>query len=181
MADNEELHPVVQLLLKRMESHPEEFSNNKGYARWHYAVDMVQSYGSTQEKAALRSAMRTARLEAAHVWALDELCNGDERRKEAERQEEEMRKQQQSLYTQQLAQRQLTQGQLAQAMSLQKYAQLGSAAHGAALQNTSLGAAIPIANGGTGAATNTTANQIKLGNETLDESMLTKIKKSLGI
>jgi hypothetical protein len=158
MADNEELHPVVQLLLKRMESHPEEFSNNKGYARWHYAVDMVQSYGSTQEKAALRSAIRTARLEEAHVWTLDELCNGDERRKEAERQEEEMRKQQ-SLYTQaqaRLAQGQLAQGQLVQAMSLQKYAQLG-------------------------ATTNTTANQIKLGNETLDESTLTKIKKSLGI
>jgi hypothetical protein len=81
MADNQELHPVIQLLLKRMESHPEEFEC-KGYGRWQYALEIIENYGSTEDVAVLRDAMRSIRLEEAHVWALEELCNGEERRRQ---------------------------------------------------------------------------------------------------
>jgi hypothetical protein len=77
----QELHPVVQLLLGRMKSHPEEFEA-QGYGRWHYALDLVRDHGSEEELEAIQTAMRGVRLEEAHVWVLDELCNGEERRKE---------------------------------------------------------------------------------------------------
>jgi hypothetical protein len=79
---DETLHPVVQLLLKRMESHPEEFQYSTG-GRWQYALDMIEDHGAEGEKAALQSAIKIIRLEEAHVWALNELCNGDERRGKA--------------------------------------------------------------------------------------------------
>jgi hypothetical protein len=170
MADNEELHPVVQLLLKRMESHPEEFGDshdNEGYidvtyGRWWRAMNAIRDHGSEAEQAAIREAMRIIHLEQAHVWALDELCNGEERRKEKERMEEELRKQKQSsLYAQTAyAQAQQLSGMSIQQATLNQYANAAS---------------------GLSAANVTSANSLQLGKETLDESTVSKIKKALGI
>ena len=161
MADNEELHPVVQLLLKRMESHPEEFKSEHE-SRWWKVIEAIDRWGNDVESDALEAGLRKIRLEEAHVWALDELCNGEERRKE-----EEMRK---------ATQVQAYQSAMAQKMSLQSYAQLGNAAHGAALQN-----ALSIAQPGAVIPVTQTAPSLRIGNETLDESMLTKIKRSIGL
>lgn len=142
----QELHPVIQLLMARMKSHPEEFEF-KGYGRWQYALDIVRTHGSEEEKAAIQHAMREVHLEEAHVWALDELCNGEERRKEEERHKEEA----QSAYRQ-------AQTALSQKMALNQYSSYANTI-----------------------GVTTAANSIQLGSETLDESALAKIKRSLGL
>lgn len=95
------MHDVVKLLLARMESHPEEFENTSilgdsvaecAVDRWWQPLDRIMDWGSEEEKAAIRAALRKIKLNAAHVMAMDELCNGEDRRRK-EREEEEQRKQ----------------------------------------------------------------------------------------
>jgi hypothetical protein len=91
--EDKELHPVVELLLKRMESHPEEFEGNMADPhsdvayRWSTATNEIFEYGNDADKAAINAGLRNIRLNVAHRWALDELLNGPERR-ERERQQE---------------------------------------------------------------------------------------------
>lgn len=76
-----ELHPVVQLLLARMKSHPEEFQ--AGMNRWDWILHKVQDNGTEAELEALNEALRPIRLDEAHEQMMDELCNGDERRRKS--------------------------------------------------------------------------------------------------
>lgn len=77
MADN--LHDVVKLLLKRMESHPEEFST--GANRWGWMVHELLAHCSEEEAAAIKEGLRPIRLQEVHESVMDELLNGDERRR----------------------------------------------------------------------------------------------------
>lgn len=95
------MHPLVELMLKRMESHPEEFRGgtqnviyddgwrNGGY-RWAHILDEMQQYLSDEDSDTLRTALGSIKLDRLHNEALDELLNGDERRrKQAEERERE--------------------------------------------------------------------------------------------
>lgn len=146
MEDKEEVHPVVKLLLARMESHPEEFSGYisrddmlevpEGSNRWGVVLDTVDEFGSDADKAALAPAMRSIQLEEAHKRMMDELLHGESRRAEARRKEEEWHKQLvQSKYT-----------QLAQAMA---GSQSLPSAYQNALGTPQPGQTLPINNGGT--------------------------------
>lgn len=89
----DELHDVVKLLLARMETHPEEFgsdlvSNGSLEARWWSVIREVREYGTKTERLAIESAMRKIRLQRAHEMMMDELCNGEERRRK-QREEDE--------------------------------------------------------------------------------------------
>lgn len=89
----DEFHPVVKLLLARMESHPEEFgsdlvSNGSLEARWWAVIREVREYGTKTERLAIESAMRKIKLQHAHELMMDELCNGEERRRK-QREEDE--------------------------------------------------------------------------------------------
>ena len=85
----EELHPMVRQLLARIESHPEEF---RGFvepsatlgrsSRWDDAIYAVKNHGSKADKDALNAKLDTMSMEAAYERMLDELLNGDERRRE---------------------------------------------------------------------------------------------------
>ena len=75
------VHPVVQLLAKRMESHPEEFT--KG--RWGMWVSALMEMATPEEKLLLRK----ARMDEIHEEVMDELLNGEARRAEEERKREE--------------------------------------------------------------------------------------------
>jgi hypothetical protein len=77
--EDDGLHPLVAFLIKRTESHPEEFGDSS--SRWTRAIMAVNNYGSEADKAALDAKLRVVRLNAAYEWALDELFNGEERRK----------------------------------------------------------------------------------------------------
>ena len=75
----DEPHEVVKLLLARMESHPEEFTNvtDRGWGR---QIDLINVYGNEADVAAINAGMRNVRLAEAHSEVMDELLNGDERR-----------------------------------------------------------------------------------------------------
>ena len=75
-----EMHEVVKLLLARMESHPEEFLWETGN-RWQSTLGSVREYGTPEEINAIDAGLRVIMLQQAHEGMLDELLNGDERRR----------------------------------------------------------------------------------------------------
>jgi hypothetical protein len=77
-ADN--VHPVIRLLVARMESHPEEFEPNGG-GRWAEWLDRLIPFVTEEERVMLRGHM----MQDIHEEVLDELMNGPERRAEEER------------------------------------------------------------------------------------------------
>jgi hypothetical protein len=101
MAD--ELHAVVRLLLKRMKSHPEEFtyvasgadgirSPLRGINRWDAYLQDISEGGNEAEKAAIHKGLREIRLGEIHERVMDELINGDQRRADERRAFEEEQK-----------------------------------------------------------------------------------------
>lgn len=87
MADN--FHEVVTLLLARMESHPDEFRGDGNLPKdradcWWQAIRLILECGTKEEKDAINQGIRKIKLRHAHEMVMDELCNGDERRKERE-------------------------------------------------------------------------------------------------
>jgi hypothetical protein len=103
-----EPHDVVKLLLARMKSHPEEFMIAKKpfHDRWDDHINEVNSYGNEVDKAALNAKLRDLRLAEIHEQVMDELCNGDERRRKEEEEHEYERNLSKSLA---LTQRQMVQ------------------------------------------------------------------------
>jgi hypothetical protein len=155
---SEGLHPVVDLMLARMKSNPEEFADRYG-GRWSDILMQITDCGSDAEIEAIREGTRSIILDKAHTQAMDELLNGDERRAKAERNLMAANRTAQAV------------AQLNASANLRQYQNAaGTYATGAplSLQNTVTSAITPV-------------NSIQLGNEQLDESTLTKIKKALGI
>jgi len=76
---SEEPHAVVRLLLKRIESHPEEFK--RGRYRWADIVKEVDMFGFDADTDALDAALRDVRLTEAHEEMMEELLNGEDRRR----------------------------------------------------------------------------------------------------
>lgn len=106
------VHDVVKLLLARMESHPEEFKDpyllsevqpHIGQERWDRALRVVIDKGTDADKEAIKDGLRPIYMKQAHEWVMDELCNGEERRrKEREaREAEEQRYRAQQAYANQ--------------------------------------------------------------------------------
>lgn len=101
MSEEDTVHPVVRLLAKRMESHPEEFGH-KGSGRWAAWLEPLMRLATDEEKLLLR----IARMNEIHEEVMDELLNGDERRAEERRQRKEAEEryvQKQRAYLQQSA------------------------------------------------------------------------------
>lgn len=88
----DEPHEVVKLLLARMESHPEEFrlKDPSYHDRWYNHMSAINTYGNEADKAALAAKVRDIRMGVIHEEVMEELLNGeDRRRKEREEQEYE--------------------------------------------------------------------------------------------
>lgn len=92
MAD--EVHEVVTLLLARMESNPEEFrvADAPFHDRWYDHVNAIQAFGNEADKAAIAEGLRKIRLAETHERVVDELLNGEDRRRK-EREEHEYERQ----------------------------------------------------------------------------------------
>ncbi len=86
MADEAELHPLVKLMLARIESHPQEFEYVS--LRWTAALDATETYATEEERKLIREAIAKVRLDEAHREAMDELLNGDEQRRKADEEAE---------------------------------------------------------------------------------------------
>ncbi len=109
---SKELHPVVQLLLARMKSHPEEFRDEyimstleptTSWGRWDNALRALKDNASEHDLAALNEGLGAIRMEQIHNAVLDELLNGDERRRKRREEDE---------YERQLQRAQMAQAQI---------------------------------------------------------------------
>ena len=156
MADN--IHPVVELLAARMESHPEEFQfqANSSLAvtgRWAIWISQLGWHFNEAEKELIYGKAKELIFQRVHEEVLDELLNGEERRAEAEREREEIiRRGAQQQYASQLQQATLA-SQLP-----------GTYLQGADLYNNQIA-----------------PTTLRLGNETIDEGLINSIKRKLGL
>ena len=168
MSDNEN-HPLVDLMLARMDTHPEEFDGSNN--RWYMTLIDIDEYALPEQATLIKAKIAAIRLDAAHHKAMDELLNGEERRRQ--KAEVELMR---STYAQQVQQAQALQ---AQAMvqrdpisqRLQGYQSLR-----ASTSNTLQGTHPP---GTFLSEADLHPPQLKLGSETLDEGLLKKIKGAL--
>lgn len=72
----QELHPAVQLLLKRMDSHPEEFAA-RGMYRWESIYSDINQVASQSEKQAMKAKLRAIKMEAIHKRMMEQLLTED--------------------------------------------------------------------------------------------------------
>ena len=167
---SDKIHPVVELLAARMESHPEEFRMD-GDRRWGAWMAQMEGLLTEEEKLLLRR----SEMQDIHEEVLDELMNGPERRAQEKRKQDEAMErhiaqaaaQQRAAQQSALSQYRNAMGQYSQAQAtgivgkspsgiwVDEYAQLGNAT--------------------------TQSTKLQLGSETIDEGMIKKIKKKLGI
>jgi hypothetical protein len=107
MAD--EVHPVVELLIARTESHPEEFRDDYlmsevrptvGSGRWFRVIHAIRDHGLKQDAEALNVALSKIRMQQIYEWMMDELINGEDRRREEEEDKKRLWLQQQQLHQQ---------------------------------------------------------------------------------
>lgn len=72
MEDNEEqeIHPAVALLLARMDSHPQEFIDDR---RWAHKYQAFKTHWNFTEKKLFSQKMRDIRLQAMHEELMKEL------------------------------------------------------------------------------------------------------------
>ena len=66
----EPVHPGVRLLLARMDSHPEEFTNDQ---RWANLYQHYKSHWNGTEKKRFNVKMREIRMQAMHEKLMKEL------------------------------------------------------------------------------------------------------------
>ena len=90
MPTEDNVHPVVELLAARMESHPEEFRiyDNSTLAiggRWETWISQIRPFMNGAEHEMLFSTAKEAFLQRVHEEVLDELMNGEERRAQERR------------------------------------------------------------------------------------------------
>ena len=165
MADNEN-HPLVDLMLARMDTHPEEFDGSNN--RWYTTLIDIEEYAPPEQAALIKAKIAAIRLDAAHHKAMDELLNGEERRKQ--KAEVELMR---NTYAQQAQQSALqAQGMLHRdpiSQRLQGYQNTANILQGTYQTGTWLSEA------------DVHPPQLKLGSETLDEGLLKKIKGALKI
>lgn len=70
MEDEEQVHPGVELLLARMESHPEEFEKD---TRWAAKYQPYKTHWNAKEKRLFSAKLRTIRMQAMHENLMKEL------------------------------------------------------------------------------------------------------------
>ena len=140
------MHQAVELLLKRMESNPQEFmSSNHRQVRWSRIIRDYDSYLSEDERAAINQKYSEIQMEAMHKDIMTELLYGEQQEEEA----------QQSIYS----------------VASAGMERLRLDANG----NIGIGVTHP-SNTLTIASNAISPGRVQLGNQTLDEQTLAKLK-----
>lgn len=68
--EGEELHPAVELLLARMQSHPDEFVND---TRWASKYQPYKTHWNAAEKGLFNAKLREIRMHSMHESLMKEL------------------------------------------------------------------------------------------------------------
>lgn len=169
MADD--THPVIRLLIARMESHPEEFRPHVG--RWASFVEEVRDTAEGADLDTFNAAYSKLLLTHLHERVMDELLNGEQRRAEEQRKREEAKQLEMRQY-------QMQQAQMAQAQHLYGSSQQNSLSGLGLAQSQSL----MLGTGGNEAMRINPNGEIRLGGpggEVLDANILRKMKRKLGV
>ena len=158
MEDN--IHPVVRLIAKRMESHPEEFKfHNTGSlaitGRWETWINQLGWYFNEAEKELIYGKAKELIFQRVHEEVMDELLNGEDRRAKEKQEYELERHKMAALHQQAQAYAQQHRAYLQQSQS----AYLGSNQY----------------------ANHVAPANLRLGSETIDEGMIKQIKRKLGL
>jgi hypothetical protein len=103
-----EVDPVVELLIARMGSHPEEFRDDylmselttTGSGRWYKAIRAIRDHGLERDVETLNAALSKIHMQQIHEWTMDELLNGEDRRREEEEKKKQLWLQQQQMHQQ---------------------------------------------------------------------------------
>jgi hypothetical protein len=192
MADDTERHPAVELLLARMESHPEEFvgedlpvHGSRAYVLRELVDKMLDTIEGPQ-MLPVKEKMDQLHLDMYHKELMEELLSGDDKRaqeaamQEAARQQSQLAKQQQYLAQLQQAAVQSYPAQLQQ--SLAQTMQLGLAGSSPNMLGGGGGGGggIPIATSPySNTITGTKANSIMIDDQVLDGPMIKRMKRML--
>lgn len=158
------LHPVIKLLIARMESHPEEFRPHAG--RWASFVEEVRDTAEGADLDTFNAAYSKTLLTHLHERVMDELLNGEQRRAEEQRKREEETRLKMQQY-------QMQQAQMAQ-NPYANVAQSSLLATQSLMAGTSVNEAMRI----------NPNSEIRLGGpdgEVLDANILRKMKRKLGV
>lgn len=180
MADD--LHPVIRLLIARMESHPEEFRPHVG--RWASYVEEVRDTAEGADLDTFNAAYSKLLLTHLHERVMDELLNGEERRAEEQRKrEEEARTKAQQYHL--LQQAQMAQNQYGNNLQNALLQSQQNSLSGLGLaQSQSQSQSLMLGTGGNEAMRINPNGEIRLGGpggEVLDANILRKMKRKLGV
>jgi len=149
------MHQAIELLLKRMESNPEEFAESPGKlsgGKWMRLVDRYKGYFTEEEKNLFNDKLRELRMDEFQKELMAELLYGEERRRaEAEDLEYERR-----------------------AMMAQQPVHAIKNPNRYAMTNTQMHIAQAL---GTGVSVTSSTPSLHIGQETLDESIIGKLKQ----
>ncbi len=145
------MHQAIELLLKRMESNPEEFAESPGKlsgGKWMRLVDRYKGYFTEEEKNLFHEKIRELRMDEFQKELMAELLYGEERRR-AEAEDLEYERKAMMAQTQ---------------TNPKRYA----------MTNTQMHIAQAL---GTGTSITSSTPSLHIGNETLDESIISKLKQ----
>lgn len=143
------MHQAVELILKRMDSNPDEFTGDSK-DRWMRMLKRYEAFFSQEERDAILEKQNAIMMGEFHKEVMAELLYGDERRQ----QERE-------------AQMDLEQAKMqmkAQALALQAHPMMNTA------QGIAPGSIYSIANN------SVASNTVTIGSETLDATLIQKLK-----
>lgn len=74
------MHPAVELLLKRMESNPDEFvQGHKRHHKWERLIEKYSEFMDKEDKDALKQKYRVIQMDQMHKSVMAELLYGDEK------------------------------------------------------------------------------------------------------
>jgi hypothetical protein len=76
-SENPPLHPAVDLLLKRMDSHPEEFTPQPARWDWDSLMGKYKEFLNQWERQILRDAMRRIMMDDMHRTLMEDLVTGN--------------------------------------------------------------------------------------------------------
>lgn len=73
------MHPAVDLLLKRMESNPDEFvQGHPRHPRWERIIERYKEFLDSEDKKLLKEKYTTLQMDQMHKEIMAELLHGEE-------------------------------------------------------------------------------------------------------
>lgn len=73
------MHPAVELLIKRMESNPEEFTRGIKSRKWETLIERYQAYMTKEDRNLVRGKYSEIQMKQCHKEIMAELLRSEEK------------------------------------------------------------------------------------------------------